>query len=111
VEDKGGQRPSSVCQQRWNHLQAGIGTVLLPNADLRNWDFLYKSAYSQEFKRVRYSPPVWWPGGSRKIEWSNRTSDAEAYATTKTLLPYVLAAVTYRKETKPSSRYPQYKTN
>jgi hypothetical protein len=73
----------------------GIGTVLLPNADLRNWDFLYKSAYSQEFKRVRYSPPV--RGGQvdpERIEWNNRTSGfAEAYATTKTLLPYILAAV------------------
>jgi hypothetical protein len=40
------------------------------------------------------------PGGSRKIEWSNRTSDAEAYATTKTLLPYVLAAVNMQEGNK-----------
>jgi hypothetical protein len=36
----------------------------------------------------------------RKIEWSNRTSDAEAYATTKTLLPYVLAAVNIQEGNK-----------
>jgi hypothetical protein len=38
------------------------------------WDFLYKSAYSQNSNGVRYSPPV--RGGQvdpEKIEW-NRTS-------------------------------------
>jgi hypothetical protein len=78
--------------------------VLLPNADLRNGTF---STRVLKNKRVRYSPPVQgWPGGSGKIEWVIGHQDSEAYATTKTLLPYVLAAVN-RKKTKPSSRYPQ----
>jgi hypothetical protein len=61
----------------------------------RNWNFIYKSAYSQHFKRVRYSPPVL--GGQvdpKRIKWGDKISGfRDAYASTKTLLPYILEAV------------------
>jgi hypothetical protein len=50
---------------------------------------------TQVFKRVWYSPPVL--GGQldpKRIEWSDKTSGfRDAYASTKTLLPYILEAV------------------
>lgn len=44
------------------------------NKDGRNWNFIYKSAYSQLFKRVKYSPPV--SDGQldpKRIQWSMQT--------------------------------------
>jgi hypothetical protein len=71
----------------------GIGTIVERNG--RNWNFIYKSAYTQVFKRVWYSPPVL--GGQldpKRIVWSDKTSGfRDAYASTKTLLPYMLEAV------------------
>ncbi len=74
----------------------GIGTILEPSKDGRNWFFLYKSAYTQTFKRVCYSPPV--IGGQvnpLRIRWSDATLSGfgAAYASVKTLLPYILEAV------------------
>jgi hypothetical protein len=71
----------------------GIGTIVVHNG--QNWNFIYKSAYTQVFKRVWYSPPVL---GSqldpKRIECSDKTSGfRDAYASTKTLLPYILEAV------------------
>jgi hypothetical protein len=82
-------RGGTTCRQ-------GIGTILEPSQDGRNWFFIYKSAYSQKFKRVRYSPPVL--GGQvdpKRIRWSDATLSGfgEAYASIKTLLPYILEAV------------------
>jgi hypothetical protein len=51
----------------------GIGTIVEHNG--RNWNFIYKSAYTQVFKRVWHSPPV--IGGQldpKRIEWSDKTS-------------------------------------
>ena len=36
----------------------GIGMILEHCKDSQNWNFFYKSGYSQEFKRVSHSPPV-----------------------------------------------------
>jgi hypothetical protein len=77
----------------------GIGTILELSKDGRNWNFIYKSAYSQKFKSVRYSPPVL--GGQvdpMRIEWSDEKLSGfrDTYAATKTLLPYILEAVNKR---------------
>jgi hypothetical protein len=73
----------------------GIGTILEQSPDGRNWFFVYRSAYSQVFKRVRYSPPV--PGGQidpHLISWfSNTTGFRELYASAKSRLPLLLAEV------------------
>jgi hypothetical protein len=59
------------------------------------WYFIYKSGYSQTFKRVRYSPPVL--DGQldpKRVTWSNNTSGfKDLYASTKTLLPHIFDAV------------------
>jgi hypothetical protein len=73
----------------------GIGTILEMHQDGRNWNFIYKSGYSQAFKSVQYSPPVL--GGQvdpKRIEWSKNTCGfKDLYASTKTLLPHVFDAV------------------
>jgi hypothetical protein len=78
----------STCRQ-------GIGTILEPSKDGRNWFFIYKSAYSQTFKKVKYSPPVL--GGQldpKRINWSVKTTGfRDAYSSIKTLLPCILKAV------------------
>jgi hypothetical protein len=56
---------------------------------------LQECLHPQVFKRVWYSPPVL--GGQldpKRIEWSDKTSGfRDTYASTKTLLPYILVAV------------------
>jgi hypothetical protein len=73
----------STCRQ-------GIASIFLIQKNLRNWDFLYKSAYKNEFVKAHYSPPVL--GGQvnpRRIDWTKISGFQYAYAHMKTLLPYV----------------------
>jgi hypothetical protein len=68
----------------------GIATIFLIQKNQRNWDFLYKSAYKNEFVKAHYSPPVL--GGQvnpRRIDWTKISGFQYAYAHMKTLLPYI----------------------
>ena len=74
----------------------GVGMILERCKDGRNWNFIYKSAYDQEFKRVRHSPPV--AGGQvdpGRIDWRDASLAGfrQFYVECKTVLPYILDAV------------------
>jgi hypothetical protein len=71
--------------------------VILERAkDGRNWNFICKSGHSQQFKRVRHSPPV--VGGEvdpGRVDWCDASSTGfrQVHAPIKTMLPHILDAV------------------